>query len=152
MPQHDDESVSSGFTLIRALRPDWVLLEDARERLTSAAFKDGRQEASCFISEEVGGLQGFKRTILPELEIEFGFEPRIATIEASKIRASELWIYRKPGEFHGNPAHVVICPSSGMSNSKYSRQAGQLKDFAQLCDDRAVLGLLIGRLNSISNE
>jgi hypothetical protein len=134
MPQHDDKTVLANFTLIRALRPDWVVTEDGRERLTSATFKDGQLEASCFIAEEVGGLEGFQESILPRLEQEFGFKPRFATIDAASVRSAELWIYRKPEEFNGNAAHVVICPSNGMSRSKYSKQTGGLKDRAILQD------------------
>jgi hypothetical protein len=134
MPQHDDETIPNHVTLIRALRPDWVVKEEDRERLSSAAFKDGRLEASCFIAEEVGGLDGFKENVSPELEREFGFTPRLATIEVASVRSAELWIYRKPEEFHNNPAHVVICPSGNMSKSKYGRQAGSLKDHAHLCE------------------
>ena len=67
MPQHDDKTVPDNITLIRAVRSDWILVEEGRERLTSAAFKDGQLEASCFIAEEVGGVEGFKRNILPSL-------------------------------------------------------------------------------------
>jgi hypothetical protein len=132
MPQHDDKTVENHVTLIRAIRPDWTTVEDGHERLTSAAFKDGTQEASCFISEEVGGLEGFERDILPILQQEWGFTPRMATIVVSAIREHELWVYRKPEEFHDNPAHVVICPSEGMSRSRYSRETGRLKDSADL--------------------
>lgn len=134
MPQHDDQTVLNHFTLIRAIRPDWILTENGEERLTSAAFKDGCQEASCFIAEEVGGLEGFDRYIKPLLEEEFGFAPRIATIAVGGVRESDLWVYRKPEEFHGNAAHVVICPSANMSKSRYARQAGSLKDHATLQD------------------
>jgi hypothetical protein len=133
MPQHDDRTVHDHISLIRAVRPDWLSIEDGQQRLNSATFKDGSLEASCFISEEVGGLEGFKRDILPRLEEEWGFRPtHVATITTGAVRAAELWIYRKPEEFHNNPAHVVICPSNEMSKSKYGRKAGGLKDAAQL--------------------
>ena len=134
MPQHDDKTVLDNFTLIRALWPDWVVTEDGREQLTWATFKDGHLEASCFIAEEVGGIEGFRAGILPILEKKWGFRPRIATIDAASVRAADLWIYRKPEEFDDNAAHVVICPSSGMSKTKYGRQAAGLKDRATLSE------------------
>jgi hypothetical protein len=51
MPQHDDGTVPNNISLIRAVRPDWILTEEGQERLTSAVFKDGQLEASCFIAE-----------------------------------------------------------------------------------------------------
>ncbi len=80
MSQHDDKTVSDDVSLIRAVLPDWIQIEDGKERLTSATFKSGQLEASCFIQEEVGGLEGFKLNILPVLEADFGFRPRIATL------------------------------------------------------------------------
>lgn len=131
MPRHDDETVLDQLVLIRAIRQDWITIENNRERLTSAAFKDGSLEASCFISEEVGGNEGFERNILPLLEEEFA---RIATIVAEAVREGGLWIYRKPEEFYGNAAHVVICPSDGMTKSRYARETGRLKDRASLVE------------------
>jgi hypothetical protein len=131
MPPHDDKTVLDQLVLIRAIREDWIIIENNRERLTSAAFKAGSLEASCFISEEVGGQEGFERAILPLLEKEF---IRIATIAAGAVREGKLWIYRKPEEFHGNSAHVVICPSDGMTKSRYARETGRLKDRAHLVE------------------
>jgi hypothetical protein len=132
MPQHDDKTILDNATLIRAVLPEWILTEEGQERLTSATFKDGHLEASCFIAEQVGGLEGFERDILPVLEEELGLTLRIATVAASDVRKAGLWIYRKPEEFHDDPAHVVVCPSDGMSKSRYGRQAGNLKGQAHL--------------------
>ena len=132
MPPHDDKTVPDNSTLIRAVRSDWIRVEEGQERLTSAAFKDGQCEASCFIAEEVGGVEGFERDILPMLEHELGCKLRVATIAARDVRKAELWIYRKPEEFKSNPAHAVICSSAGMTRSQYSKQSGGLKRVAQL--------------------
>lgn len=132
MPRHDDGSIAGEAVLLRAVHPDWTCFEKDVERLTSATFRDGRQEASCFLEGEVGGLVAFQAEILPALSAEAGVALGIATITASTVRAAELWIYRKPEEFHGNPAHVVICPPDTMSKSKYAKSAGRLAPEAEL--------------------
>jgi len=108
------------------------MLEDGKERWTSATFKDGRFEASCFLLEEVGGIDGFRQSILPDLAGESTVALRIATISVKSVRAAGLWLYQKPEEYKGNPAHIVICRSEGMSASKYAKNAGRLKDDATL--------------------
>jgi hypothetical protein len=132
MPRQDDKSVQNHATLIRAVHPDWLQEEGGVERLTSQTFKDGSLEASCFIAEEVGGLEGFTQDILPILAKELGFRPEhVALLTAIEARNADLWIYRKPEEFHDNPAHVVICPPDGMSKSKYGKQSGSLASRAK---------------------
>ena len=132
MPRHDDDGIPPEATLIRAVLPDWITSEDGTERLNSKTFRDGLLEASCFISEEVGGIEGFRRTILPRLEEELGREILdVAIVSARDVRAHELWIYRKPEEFFGNAAHVVICPPAGVSKSQYAKRTGRLANDAR---------------------
>lgn len=126
MPRHDDAGISNDSILIRAVDPDWIRAENGIERLTSATFLSGQLEASCFVADEIGGVEGFCRDILPELSRLLGKELQIATIPMSIVRASGLWVYRKPEEFAGNPAHVVICPPDGMSKSQYKKRAESL--------------------------
>ncbi len=132
MPRRDDIEVTGHTVLLRAVHPDWTCFEKDVERLTSATFKDGHQEASCFIEHEVGGLTAFQTQILPQLSAEAGVTLGIAAISASIVRAAGLWIYRKPEEFENNPAHVVICPPDSMSKSKYAKSAGGLAPEATL--------------------
>ncbi|MGB9077167.1 MAG: hypothetical protein WCC26_10055 [Terracidiphilus sp.] len=132
MPRHDDFGIIGDAVLVRAVHPEWTCFEKDVERLTSATFRDGRQEASCFIENEVGGLEAFQAEILPVLSAEAGVTLGIATISASIVRAAGLWIYRKPEEFHDDPAHVVICPPDSMSKSKYAKSAGGLATEATL--------------------
>lgn len=132
MPRHDDLGISGDAVLLRAVHPDWTCFNDDVERLTSATFRDGRQEASCFIEKEVGGLGAFQAEILPLLSRDAGGGLGIARISASIVRAAGLWIYRKPEEFDDNPAHVVICPPDGISKSKYAKSAGSLASGATL--------------------
>lgn len=133
MPRHDDPGIPADSVLIRAvLDPEWVVTEESGERVSSASFVDGNQEASCFIADEVGGVEGFASDILPELSKELGRRLRITTIRASAARSRGLWIYRKPEEYKGNRAHVVICASDSMSKSQYKKAAGRLAEDAKL--------------------
>lgn len=132
MPRHDDTGIPGEAILIRAVHPDWTRTENEIERLTSATFLDGQQETSCFIQGEVGGLDGFKDQILPQLSEILGVDLGVATVPVSTVRAAGLWIYRKPDEFQNNPAHVVICPADGMSKSQYAKRAGGLAPVATL--------------------
>ncbi len=99
MPRHDDAGIPDGAVLIRAIHPDWIIEESGTERLSSATFRDGQQEASCFIADEVGGIAGFCENILPRLSQEFGAELQVATVPVHHVRSSGLWIYRRPEEF-----------------------------------------------------
>jgi hypothetical protein len=127
MPRHDDTEIADHVVLIRAVQPDWIREENGTERLTSATFADGEQEASCFIAEEVGGLDGFRENILPRLSELLGFEIKdLATISMATVREAGLWVYRKPEEFDGNAAHVVICPPGEWTKSQYKKRAASL--------------------------
>lgn len=132
MPRHDDNAISDATVLIRAVDWDWVVSENGQERLSSGTFLDGSEEASCFLAAEVGGVDGFVRNILPDLEQQLGKTLRYATIPAAEVRIRNLWIYRKPEEYKNNPAHVVVCSSDGMSRSQYKKAARKLADSAVL--------------------
>ena len=134
MAPHDDASIANTLTLARAVRvPEWITVEDGRERLTSACFLDGINfETSCFILEEVGGIDGFRTLILPNLEQKLGAELRFATIAVASVRSTGLWIYRKPEEFDGNAAHVVVCASGDMSRPQYKKRTRELAGLAVL--------------------
>lgn len=129
MPRHDDTGIPGDAVLIRAVQPDWI--EAETERLKSPTFLDGEQEASCFVSHEVGGTPGFCENILPVLSRLLGFDIRtLALISVFDVRRAGLWIYRKPEEFHDNAAHVVICPPDGISKSQYVKRAKALAPLA----------------------
>ena len=132
MPSHDDSGISGNAILIRAIHPDWVVTEGDGSRLSSASFVTGALEASCFIADEVGGIEGFIRDILPELSSELGMDFRVATLSVAAARARGLCVCRKPHEYKDNPAHVVICASDGMTKSSYKRRARELADDATL--------------------
>jgi len=134
MAPHDDASILSTLTLARAVRvPEWITVENGKERLTSACFLDGiNYETSCFILEEVGGVDGFRTLILPCLEAKLGSKLHFATIAVASVRSTGLWVYRKPHEFDGNPAHVVICASSNMSKTQYKKKTRELAGMATL--------------------
>jgi hypothetical protein len=135
MPRHDDASISDEAILIRAVRPDWVIRDGDGERIISGTFVDGSLEASCFIAEEVGGVEAFIQDILPELSEELGLPFRIATLTVSAARAQGLWVYRKPEEYKDDPAHVVVCAADGMSKSQYKRSAARLAGDATLLEE-----------------
>lgn len=126
MPRHDDGGIPDNAILIRAVDPGWIRSENGVERLTSATFLSGQLETSCFVSEEVGGIEGFCSDILPHLSTLLGKQLQVATIPVSLVRSSGLWVYRKPKEFYDNPAHVVICPPDGMSKSQYKKRSEAL--------------------------
>ena len=127
MPRHDDTGIPDDAVLIRAVHPSWLEVENGIERLNSATFLHGQQEASCFIAAEVGHIQGFRQNILPELSRLLGIEIQVlATISARVVRSAGLWIYRKPEEFKGDAAHVVICPPDGITRSQYTKRAKSL--------------------------
>jgi hypothetical protein len=127
MPRHDDPSIPDDAVLIRAVHPDWLEEKDGTERITSATFLSGQAEASCFIGSEVGELQGFRENILPELRALLKIDIQaLAVISARAVRDAGLWVYRKPEEFRGNNAHVVICPPDGMSRNQYTKRAKSL--------------------------
>jgi hypothetical protein len=112
MGRYDDETILPNWTLARAVRVDWIGLDEAgKETIQSWAFDDCTQEVSCFVVEEVGGVDGFRSDVLPTIENELGTSLRFATVAVGIVRATGLWIYRKPEEFHGNTAHVVMCPA-----------------------------------------
>jgi hypothetical protein len=130
----DDVSIPNTSTLARGVRaPEWITVEDGKERLNSATFLDGMtNETSCFVLEEVGGIAGFCREILPRLEAELGRNLRFATIAVDSVRSVGLWLYRRPEEFGGNPAHVVVCASENMSKSQYKKKTRELAVLATL--------------------
>jgi len=132
MPRHDDVvGIPNHSVLIRAVQPDWLEVENGHERLRSSTYLDGQQEASCFISAEVGDLEGFRANILPTLARELGVQiAAVATIPVAEVRAEGLWVYRKPEEFHNNPAHVVVCPPDGITKSQYAKRAKRLAPLA----------------------
>ncbi len=134
MAPHDDPSIRNTSSLARAVRvPEWTTIENGEERLTSACFLDGISfETSCFILDEVGGLDGFSKEILPVLVAKLGSKLRCATISVDVVRAKGLWLYRKPEEFDGNSAHVVICGPAGMSKSQYKKKTRELAAVATL--------------------
>jgi hypothetical protein len=132
MPRHDDASITDEVILIRAVRPDWVMRDGDGERIISGTFVDGSLEASCFIAQEVGGVEAFIQNILPGLSDELGMRFRIATLTVSAARAQGLWVYRKPEEYKDNPAHVVVCAADSMSKSQYKKSAGRLAGNATL--------------------
>ena len=108
------------------------MIEENVERLVSGTFVDSQFEASCFIAEEVGGIEGFIQNILPELSKELGSAFRTAILPASAARSQGLWICRRPEEYNDNPAHVVICAADGMTKSQYRKNAGRLAGQASL--------------------
>lgn len=126
MPRHDDLGIAPNAILIRAVRPDWVREENGTERLTSATFSDGEFEASCFIADEVGGIESYRRKILPELSELLRTRLGVATVTVERVRSSGLWIYRKPEEYKNDPAHVVICPPDEMTTKQYKKRTGAL--------------------------
>ena len=132
MPFYDDPSIPDGAVLVRGVRSNWTTTRDGVTRLNSQTFKDGLLEASCFVLDEVGGLEGFRLNILPELQLLLRCSLGEATIKAHQVRAAGLWIDRRPDGFKGNPAHVVVCPSNEMNKSQYDRQAGSLAPVAEL--------------------
>lgn len=129
MGRHDDETILPEWTLARGIRPDWLEIgENGSEVIQSRAFDDSKQEVSCFVLEEANGLEGFRRDILPTLEEELGTKLRIGTVGVAIARAGGFWIYRKPEEFHDNPAHVVLCPQQfeDISKKQFKRQAREI--------------------------
>jgi hypothetical protein len=125
MHPHDDPSIADHHQLIRGVRVEWWIPDADSWRLSSAVFK-GR-ETSCFVSEEIGGLTGFNVDIRPLLECEL--ESRLhgaALIAASDVRGLGFWIERRPAEFHGNSAHVVICADLATKRTQHDRAAKQL--------------------------
>jgi hypothetical protein len=134
MDSSDDLSIPNTSTLARGVRvPDWIAVEDGRERLNTATFLGGaNMEASCFVLEEVGGIKGFCEFILPKLEAELRMKLRFATIPASAVRSLELWLSRRPREFENNPAHVVVCAPSGLSKNQYTKRVRKLAAMATL--------------------
>lgn len=131
MPRHDDTGIPDNAVLIRAVQPDWIEVESGIESLKWPTFLDGEQEASCFISEEVGGIQSFCEDILPDLSRLLGVDIQaVAQISLLTVRRAGLWVYRKPEEFYDNPAHVVICPPDGISKKQYSKRAKSLAPLA----------------------
>jgi hypothetical protein len=132
MPRRDDEGILGDAILIRAIRPEWLIPDGNGVRLCTGTFVDGQLEASCFLAEEMGGIERFLRDTLPKLSEELEVVLRAATISASLVRARGLWIFRRPEEYYNNPAHVVICAPDGISKSRYRKDAAKLADDATL--------------------
>lgn len=129
MGRFDDETILPTWTLARGIRTDWFEIdENGREVIQSRAFDDSNQETSCFILEETNGIEGFRRDILPVLEEDLGTKLRIGTVAVGVARSCGFWIYRKPEEFHDNPAHVVLCPPlvGNISRAKFKNQAREV--------------------------
>jgi hypothetical protein len=135
MGRWDDESILPSWTLARGVRLDWLDTErDGSQAVQSRAFEESNQEVSCFILEETGGIDGFRKDILPIIENELGRQLKIATIGVEFVRLSGFWIFRKPEEFHNNPAHVVLCPSQveNIPRSAFKKQAREIAKHALL--------------------
>ena len=135
MGRHDDETILPNWTLARGVHADWIDVDEGgREVVQSRAFDDSNQEVSCFILEEVGGVEGFQRNILPVIQRELGRDLRLATVEVRIVRSSGRWIYRKPEEFSGNSAHVVQCPAQheNISRSQFKKEAREIARLAVL--------------------
>jgi len=81
MGRYDDESILPDWTLARGVRPDWLEGDQTGiETIQSRAFDESNQEVSCFVLEEVGGPEGFRKSILPIIENELGLRLRFAAI------------------------------------------------------------------------
>jgi len=135
MGRYDDETILPSWTLIRGIRSDWIETDPGgKETIQSRAFDESNQETSCFILEETNGTEGFRNDILPLIETELGAKLRFAIIPVEFVRSCGFWIYRKPEEFHGNSAHVVICPqqSANISRNQFKRHARELAKNAEL--------------------
>ena len=135
MGRHDDDTILPNWTLARGVRTDWFDVDDSgKEIVQSRAFDDCNQEVSCFILEEVGGIEGFRNNILPIIERELGSSLRFATVEVRIVRANDFWIYRKPEEFHNNSAHVVLCPTQAENilKKQFKKQAREVAKLALL--------------------
>jgi hypothetical protein len=135
MGRYDDETILPSWTLARGVRSDWLgINEDGKETVQSWAFDDSAQEVSCFILEEVGGVEGFRQDILPIIENELGNRLRFASINVEFVRSTGLWIYRKPEEFHGNSAHVVLCPAQieNIPRKQFKKLAREIASHAVL--------------------
>ena len=131
MLHHDDSSIDDQVLLIRAVRQDGVVTEDGVERLASSVFKESSGAASCFIENEVSGLDGFCSQILPRIEEELSARLRgTATIQAAFVRSLGFAIERRPDEFHGNNAHVVILSPKGLPRNKLDRLMKRLSQDA----------------------
>lgn len=129
MGRYDDETILPTWTLARGIRTDWIETDEiGNEVIQSRAFDESNQEVSCFIVEESGGLDGFRRDILPVIETELGKRLRFATIMVDRVRVGGFWVYRKPEEFHNNPAHVVLCPrqAENIPRSQFRKQAREI--------------------------
>jgi hypothetical protein len=135
MGRYDDETILPDWTLARGVRTDWLEIdENGNEVIQSRAFDESSQEVSCFILEEIGGPDGFRRNILPVIEKEIGTRLRLATIEVGVVRAVGFWIYRKPEEFHNNRAHVVMCPQqvNNVGRNQFKKQVREIAKQAVL--------------------
>ena len=134
MASCDDLSIPNTSTLARGVRvPEWITVEDGKERLNSATFLDGiTNETSCFLLEEVGEVAGFCEHILPIIENKLGRKLRFATISVGTVRSTGLWLNRRPEELFGNSAHVVICAPNAISKSQYKKKTRELAGLAML--------------------
>jgi hypothetical protein len=133
MPPHvDDAGITNQICVLRAL-PNWVTLDNGRERPKSEAFTDSSFENSCFVEGEISidDIVAFlldharrqeDHRLIEQIENGLAF----ARISVSVIRENGFIIERRPDEAPGctNPAaHVVVGPPEEIRRKVYERAA-----------------------------
>jgi hypothetical protein len=116
-PLHDDAGIGPDQSLLRALRPGWITVQDGQERPNRLAFTDESQETSCFIDIDAN---------LAELRRLFP-DDKICRFRASFVRAAGFVIERKPDGcplgFLGDPTHhLVVGPAEQISKSQLMKR------------------------------
>lgn len=150
MPPHDDDAGISDQTYVLRALPNWVTLDNGRERPKSEAFFDSSFENSCFVEGEISidDIVAFllaharreeDHRLIEQIEKGLAF----ARIPVSVIRANGFIIERRPDEAPGcaNPAaHVVVGPPAEIRRKVYERAAKAIVKHPQTAIIRHIVG------------
>jgi len=133
MPPHvDDAGITNESYVLRAL-PNWVTIDNGRERPKSEALTDSNYENSCFLEGaiSIGDIVAFlldharreeDHRLIEQIESGLAF----ARIPVSVIRENGFIVERRPDEAPecANPAaHVIVGPPEEIRRKVYERAA-----------------------------
>lgn len=125
MPPSNDDQITDGTLVLRALLPKWSVVKQSRERPTTDSLTDSTFENSCFIAEEI---------TLTEIHVLFP-DLKIAVIPVRVLREHGFAIERRPDEAPPGctvpQSHVVVGPTRAVNRGLYENAARRIvKDTA----------------------
>lgn len=115
----NDPTIPDDEVLWRRLKPEWLLAETDRIRISSAAFRT--YEASVHIAS----LTSLAKVAEAYLSV------RLAEFTARDARAMGCIVFRNPVE--GDPSHAIVCRADHRSDNPKRISGSQAKHIAGRC-------------------